>query len=72
MSTCKSCHAPVLFFKTTTGGWMPVERDKVAGGNIELRGEVGHVVQPDTTPRYVSHFKSCPNANGHRKPRAMR
>lgn len=82
MSTCRSCGAPVVWAVTTTGKRMPVDADPVDGGNVLLSPAVssgqaptatvvGKAVQPnlfgDDSPRYVSHFSTCPNAARHRQ-----
>lgn len=70
MTTCSSCNAPVIFARSTTGKWMPLNPSPRLGGNIELRDGVAHVVAPDPlVERYTSHFVDCVNASSHRRPR---
>ena len=55
---CRSCNAPIIWFKTAEGRNMPVDADTVEAGDTEM----------DLT-RHKSHFATCPNADKHRKPR---
>lgn len=73
MNACQSCGAAMRWVKTEAGKNMPLDPEPIRGGNVEMRNGVAHVVQPDDeTRRYVSHFSTCPNANGHRtKPRRV-
>jgi hypothetical protein len=71
---CRSCNAPVLWVRTTSGALMPLDAEPVENGNIALidgvahtrRGDLFEEMLPDG-PRYQSHFASCPNAAKHRK-----
>lgn len=54
---CRSCRAPIIWFRTAAGKQMPVDADTVAPGELELDLKGGH----------VSHFATCPNANTHRR-----
>lgn len=70
---CKSCGAPVLWCMSQHNRAMPVDVEKVYGGNIELvtelEGITALVVKPaGDVERWVSHFSSCPQADEHRKP----
>lgn len=74
--TCKTCKAEVIFAKMITGKWMPVDRDPVDGGNIQLvltaAGPVAHVkstaaLDAEGVSKYISHFVSCRDAAQHRK-----
>lgn len=59
---------------------MPIDPDPVTDGNLVLTypspgAVLAIVVDPDQlsiddSPRYVSHFATCPNADQHRKERA--
>jgi hypothetical protein len=51
-SKCRSCSAPVEWWKTTNGSNIPFDPPKVAG---DMREEA------------ISHFATCPNAKEHRK-----
>lgn len=55
---CRSCRAPIIWFKTKAGGDMPVDAATVRIGDTEL-----------DLKRHISHFASCPNAAKHRRPR---
>jgi len=70
MSVCKSCGAPVLWSKTTTGKAIPLNPVPIVGGNLELVDGVARYVGASGTIRlYTSHFANCPNADAHRKER---
>ena len=70
MSTCSSCHAPVIWAKTTTGKAIPLNPEPIIGGNIELTDGVARVVKPHPAVKlYVSHFATCAQADAHRKGR---
>lgn len=81
MSTCASCGAPILW--AVTGKQhrrIPIDPDPTADGNIELAPlpdsrpyyattwGTSHT-WPDGTPRYRSHFSTCPQASEHRRHR---
>ena len=53
---CRSCGAPVLWQKTVAGCWMPLNPPV-----LTVVDDAGAVHQGR-----ISHFASCPNANGHR------
>jgi hypothetical protein len=88
VSTCGSCGAEITWTVTAIGKRMPVDAEPVDGGNVLLSGErtgpdhlplatvVGKRVQPglfgDDSPRYVSHFSTCPHADEHRRTRHAR
>jgi hypothetical protein len=74
VSTCRSCGAAITWTVTVAGKRMPVDLEPVPGGNIDLVNGTAHVHglsdAPDgLTPRYVSHFVTCPHADSHRKAR---
>lgn len=74
--TCQSCDAPLRWVKSTTGKWMPLDRDPTPDGAIVLEenllGEtIGRIVGP-ATGTHQTHFATCPNANHHRRPRGRR
>jgi hypothetical protein len=86
-AACRSCGAAVIWTRTAAGKAMPVDAEPVDGGNVLLsRGPadvgiptatvVGKRVQPsifgDDSPRYTSHFATCPHADTHRRPRHAR
>lgn len=75
MSTCKSCGAPVQWAKTSSGKAIPIDPMPREDGNIQLvdyGSYLGALVGAAGSGSHVSHFATCKNANGHRKPRAMR
>jgi hypothetical protein len=73
---CRSCGAPIIWATATTGRAMPIDRDRIAGGNIELEeppaftpegrrpeSPTARVVMPAPGVwRYRSHFATCPDA----------
>lgn len=68
MNTCRSCHAPVIWAKTTTGKDIPLNPVPVVGGNLDLVDGVARYVQPSSGVKlYTSHFTDCPQANSHRR-----
>lgn len=76
MSKCKSCGAEILFMKTELGKWMPLDPEPTYEGNVMInRAEDTCSVVTDFKlleslrgRLYLSHFKSCPNADEHRRP----
>lgn len=73
MPNCRSCGASIIFARSTNNKPLPLDARPVHGGNIELRRGVAHYVGVDVnarTPRYVSHFATCPKAEQHRKAKA--
>ncbi len=74
---CRSCQAPILWVHSAvTGALMPVDAVPVSeGGNIVIVDDKAHVLKGDLfeelmpleTPKYKSHFATCPNAAKHRK-----
>lgn len=69
-SECRSCHAPIVWAKTTRGNRIPVDPDPVENGNLvfetsDLYRRVRYVTPGDGT--HVSHFATCPNSRAHRR-----
>jgi hypothetical protein len=54
---CGSCGARIVFLRTQSGSRMPVDAETVTAGDTQYEAKAGH----------VSHFKTCPNADQHRK-----
>jgi hypothetical protein len=69
---CQSCGAPIRWAKTTTGRRMPLDAQPVSNGNVVLT-DGGTLAVPRNdelhsgSPRYRSHFATCPDAAKHRK-----
>lgn len=78
---CRTCRATIVFARTLGGKVCPFERrddgpmvivDGIAQAyvapspQLQLLGNA-RPATPAGTPRYVSHFASCPDANEHRK-----
>lgn len=69
---CRRCDAPLVFVRTrATGKWMPLDRDPVPEGNVELRLDlaenvrVAHVLRKGEQPTpgvslYMPHHATCP------------
>lgn len=55
---CRSCDAPIIWFKTSAGKNIPINAETVLAEDYTLE-----------IPRHVAHFATCPNAAKHRKPR---
>lgn len=67
MSRCRSCARSIHWAKTEKARAIPLDREPVAGGNIELVDGVAKYVSPNPeVRRYVSHFVTCPYAREHR------
>lgn len=57
---CSSCGAEIVWFRTKNGKRMPVDEASTRPTDRED--------QLDLT-RHVTHFRTCPNADQHRRPR---
>ena len=71
VSACSSCTAPIMWAWTERGARMPLDRDMVFGGNVDLDPVtmLARVVPADPDMRrHTSHFATCPNAAGWRVP----
>lgn len=55
---CRSCRARIIFLPTANGKSMPCDADTVEPEDEEL-----------DLARHVSHFRTCPSADQHRRPR---
>lgn len=76
--SCTSCQAAIVFAKMPTGALMPVDFEPSEGANVVLfdgpEGLMGVVVNGRAMahkPRHRSHFATCPNADEHRRKRAI-
>ena len=80
MAVCRSCGAEITWAKTSKGKMMPVDVSSDPEGNIVLYDRLdpedskfkwfATILGPaEDKPEivYTSHFKTCPNANQHRK-----
>ncbi len=68
--TCRSCGALVLWAQTTIGKRIPLDRQPTPTGNIILLDGVASYITGDPpldTPRYVSHFATCPHGPSWRR-----
>ena len=76
---CRSCGAPIMFIRLTSGKENPVDVDSLthvvpdsAGTSyVTITGDVikGREVEDGGIQAYTSHFATCPNAAMHRKGR---
>jgi hypothetical protein len=69
MSKCRSCGAEVIWKQTDSGTFMPIDPKPHPKGNLVVTGNdrvkvITH--GSPSSPRYISHFVSCPNAAAHR------
>lgn len=74
---CRTCNIAIVWARTTTGKYIPVEPDPTPHGNLTLYPMADHpgrlaIVSTGSRrsalaaagiPLYVSHFVSCPNSN---------
>lgn len=79
MGKCKSCGAEIKWIKMKSGKFNPVDPYKRTiikdGGRDVLVTDDGELISGTfcayengaNGSGYVSHFATCPNANGHRK-----
>jgi len=73
MNVCRSCKAPIRWARTAAGRNIPLDAAPVAHGNVELDDQGIATVLAATaawdgvTPRYTSHFATCPDADQHRR-----
>lgn len=65
ITVCKKCNASIMFLKTRSGGWMPVNvmptKNDVRGPNS---GETLFIFG-----EHQSHFSTCPKADSFRRDR---
>ena len=76
--SCKTCGAPIIWTMTDNLKPMPVNRDPVVGGTVDLFRVDGpdvraHIVKPahlafGRKGLRRSHFETCRQAGDHRKP----
>ena len=73
MAFCNSCNAAIEWHKTPAGKNIPLDPEPHAQGNLTFDNALRVVyAHPGSKPKmYRSHFATCPNANQHRKPRAV-
>lgn len=81
--TCRSCNAPIIWATTDRGVSMPVDRDPVAGGNVQLtphESRPGQHRAKVVTPRLtfgrtdlrMPHHASCPQGRAWKRKRGAR
>jgi len=66
VSRCRSCHAEIVWLKTVGGKNMPIDADFMAkiGDLDDDAPEFNYADHADGV-----HWKSCPHADQHRRPR---
>lgn len=74
VSTECSCGARIDWYVTDLGKRIPLDPEPRPDGNITVKGRLAHVLRAGEVPsadqaRYVSHFATCPDADGWRKRR---
>lgn len=81
MAFCKSCGAEIVWVKTNKGQAMPCDSKKVMAakddkgkdllvtpsGNVVRVNLAATITENNVVIGYISHFATCPNANGHRR-----
>jgi hypothetical protein len=73
VSKCRSCGAEIKWVVMSGGKRMPLDAEPCDDGNV-VEGDDGRYavavsIRKSDRPRYKSHFATCPNASGHRKPK---
>ena len=75
--SCKSCGAPIFYVASERGNNMPLNSKPEK--RVVLTNEAGYLVKNASEVSvgrvvdvYISHFATCPNANKHRRPHAVR
>ena len=76
MSVCRSCGAPIRWALTASSGRrIPLDYDPHPDGNISLAADTSGLeilavvdgLPLGDRPRYLSHFVTCPQAEGWRR-----
>lgn len=71
MSQCGKCPAKIVFCKTPSGKWMPIDEKPNPDGNLFFAGkdsdgrqlvEVVDLFTPAKAVRYMPHWATCPAA----------
>lgn len=79
MANCKTCQADIVWAKLPSGKRMPVDAAPSPAGSILLgyptadgSRQASVIPEPDRggyAELHVSHFSTCPDADGHRRTR---
>ena len=78
MSACRSCGAEIAWYVTVNHKRIPLDAEPSPDGNLIVEDSMEPHMAMFTsagpgedlgTPRYTSHFATCPNAAQHRRPR---
>ncbi len=69
MARCRSCNAEILWCKSVNGKLIPMDSAPSDDGNMVITADslARTATDEDTTPRFKSHFATCPGAAKHRK-----
>ena len=69
-SRCRSCAAPIAWRVSPAGKRLPLDPEPTESGNVVVDGTTARALSADAladldvwTPRYTSHFATCPDAN---------
>ncbi len=71
MAWCKSCGAEIQWCVTPAGKSIPIDAKPTESGNlVVVKGVARYATEDDDRvyrPRRISHFATCPDADGHRR-----
>ena len=79
VESCRSCEAPIIWTRTSTGRAMPIDADPHPDGTIRPVPDATTVAaqsipladRPNHSGQlHRSHFATCPNAAYHRRDKA--
>jgi hypothetical protein len=67
-SRCRSCGAPIIWARTTTGKLMPLDAQPNPAGNVTVDDDTSTVhatgqLGLDDDERWMPHFVTCPSAD---------
>jgi hypothetical protein len=77
VSTCRSCHAEIIWCRTARGKKMPLDAEPTSAGAFVIEHEDSNdpltrrlpndAAATYTGDRYEAHWATCPNADEYRK-----
>lgn len=71
MTSCRTCHADIIWAETTSGKAMPLDAQPSASGTfVFIAGKTRMATAEDRElhrPTHTSHFATCPFAAQHRR-----
>lgn len=53
LTSCRSCKAPIIWVKTPTGSWMPLDCDPVDPDELHAAGVYWEILDEDANPYEV-------------------